>query len=167
MSGYSADERSLLHLTLQEIKMKFGIPNVDYNSVLAYFRRERIMVLIFGLEKRDGMLVETVRGYACGTRGEGVLFSEGIRLYDDAKNAGLLCKGTNLEQLGSKYTVVDVGSGTYRPAMISTELSIWFVRTDGQGNIARVKEKKLNVLPDCSSEAEDIYQRLLDMESPS
>jgi len=159
------EERGLLHRTIDEIMMMFGIPDADYRSIMAYCRRGRTLILVFGLEERDGRMVEAVQGYACRTE-EGTMLCEGIRLFDDSENAQTLPGRMDFRQLCQQYTVVDVGSGAFRPAMIDKQLSIWFVRQDRQGKILGLKEKKLNAQSGSSGEADEIYQQLLNMKTP-
>ena len=159
MTDRVAEGKSLLHLTRNEIMMRFGIPDMDYSSVMVYTRQNRHMILVLGLEEKNGRLEETVTGYVCGTEAEGAVF------VDEKENADALRDRMNLEQLCRMYTVADVGSGTFRPVMIGAHFSIWFIKTDKQGNILELREKKLNAQPDYSAEAEDIYQKLFQIKT--
>ena len=164
MSKENATEAgSLLHLSKKDIMMQFGVPDADYRSISAYIRKERIMILVYGLEKRQGRLEETVQGYALGTFGDGAAYVEEIRLFDDERHADSLSERMTFEQLCQQYTVVDVGSGVYRPAMVGRKLSLWLIKLGQDGKILALQKLELRPVQISAEEADAIYGEVLKM----
>lgn len=158
-----ADAGSLLHLSKKDIMMQFGVPDADYRSVSAYIRKEQVMILVYGLEESQGRLEETVQGYALGTFREGAAYSEGIRLFDDEEHTDSLPERMTLEQLYQQYTVVDIGSGVYRPVMVSRQLSLWLIKLGREGKILALRQLKLRAEQISTEEADAIYEEILKM----
>ena len=163
MTMHSSDERSLLHLAANDILMQFGIPDVNYPSIMVYFNHERYMLLFYELELRDGLMKKTVHGYVCGTKSEGAMFGEGIRLFDGKNLEHVISSRMNLTQLRQEYTIADIGCGVSRPVMIGTRLSLWFIETDSQGRILSMREKKLGEQPNDMVNPDEIYRQILNM----
>lgn len=164
MKNSFKDAAGLLHRSRNDIMIKFGVPDVDYCSICAYFRQKRIMILVFGLEKNQGRLEETVQGYALGTEFEGVVSCEGITLFDGREDELNLPEGMTLEQLCQQYTVVDIGSGTCCPAMVGSQCSMWLVKLDREGKVLSLQEEKMKPELDAADDVEAIFRQIMEKE---
>lgn len=163
MEGSSA----LLGISRAEVYHQFGVPDVNYNSILVYGREEKVMILIFGVSDQNGSVRELTQGYIYGTLHDGVLESAGVNLLD---TVDIPKPGAPLTDRIKNCVAADIGSTFYRPALFSKDLTLWRLVLTQDGVIADVIKdtmkdlltRKQQTAAITHEQADTIYEKLLE-----
>lgn len=120
---------ALLGISRAEVYYQFGVPDVNFNSVLIYGKGEKVMILIFGVSTRNDSARELTQGYIYGTLNDGVLECSGVSLLD---TKDIPKSGDSFTGKIKNCVVSDIGSTFFRPALFSKDLTLWqLVLTEG------------------------------------